>query len=591
MVRRFSRFSVITHWVIALPYLLLAVTGGLILLGRLGLFTRLSPPLLSALHRAAGIMLAALVVQVVYSALVTGRLRTLARDIAGWFLITPRDVLWLLMVPLNILWPRRFPLPRAGRYSAGQKLHGAFIVTAIAAFSATGAVMIFRPGELRAWLIHLWFFFGAMAFLALHLYLALINPTTRQALGGIFSGRVTRAYVAEHHPLDLPADHLHDAHDDAQAVVSLKALLITIAIAAVAAGVSLWEYEARPALARAAAVARTNHAMISPGPLAAAHARDPRTRQCASCHDRLGPPADQACLACHDEIARRIKSASGYHGQLTGECRTCHSDHRGADADIRNLDQRSFNHELARFRLVGKHQELHCDRCHLLPSGSDRRHRFVGLASGSCADCHDDPHRGQFDRSCAACHDESGWSGRQLAFDHARDARFKLDSLHSTLDCAQCHKRPRADAPVAYRPLPATCAECHADVAAAMAGTLAGRTAEPDPHHQRVSCVDCHSPEIRSPTPAQYASACQQCHGPAYRTVYFEWQKALDRRVSAAETALRRARESEPGSADSLSNVIEAARASGMHNLRLTTRVLEALPSHRPLKSPRPSVE
>ena len=58
------------------------------------------------------------------------------------------DLLWLLLVPLNILSPRRFRLPPVGRFNAGQKLHGAFVVLAVVLFSITGVLIMYRPAAL-----------------------------------------------------------------------------------------------------------------------------------------------------------------------------------------------------------------------------------------------------------------------------------------------------------------------------------------------------------------------------------------------------------------------------------------------------------
>jgi hypothetical protein len=46
-----------------------------------------------------------------------------------------------------------------------------------------------------------------------------------------------------------------------------------------------------------------------------------------------------------------------------------------------------------------------------------------------------------------------------VAFDHARQSRFALDSNHRDLTCATCH-RPEQGV-VRYRPLARSCAACH----------------------------------------------------------------------------------------------------------------------------------
>lgn len=819
-VHRFSRFQVVFHWVVGLPYLVLLASGALIMLHRLDLPTILPPNVLSIVHRWTGIAFTFFVLQLLFSALITGNLRSVARDFLDWFKFSKKDLLWLLLLPLNILSPHRFPLPPVGRFNAGQKLHGAFVVLAVVLLSVTGVLIMYRPAALRPWLIHSWLFFGAAAFLSLHLFLSLINPVTRRALGGIFSGYVSRDYVADHHPLELADEHVeHRPH----AVVSPTALVVTAAIAALLGGVALMRYGPHRAMAKVTRISHTEHPMISPGPLIAAHADHPKAVHCEACHEGLEPPKDSACLACHPEIDAVMRAKLGFHGQLAGECRTCHTDHKGRDADVRGLDEKQFNHRLARFELIGKHRELQCDECHVEHSPEAGQRRFIGLAfqsctdchanphpdlaqadcrrchaesgwkgrdlifahdrdtkfhlegnhadvmcekchspvraqlvttaapalravlpppapsgqtsqrtiefrlhgigkqcaechadphrpslseecrkchtvegwtggvltfrhdrdtkfrlegahaaadckechklsapggvlaqaelgglatacaschddphrnqlgqdcrkchteshwtgkqllfahdrdsdfplkgkhaavgcaechkpagegaklatapfkdlSHKCADCHEDPHRTQFkQQACTTCHDEHGWRGKQLLFDHQRDSDFKLDATHRTLECAACHK-PEQNI-VAYRGTARNCEECHADVAAAMAGTNLRIGAEADPHFGRATCADCHPATLKAPTAVQYADACQGCHGARYRTVFFDWQKSLDSRSQSLRDLI--VKKGQSGAADG-ERALREARKVGMHNVAEAVKMLDA---------------
>jgi hypothetical protein len=83
-----------------------------------------------------------------------------------------------------------------------------------------------------------------------------------------------------------------------------------------------------------------------------------------------------------------------------------------------------------------------------------------------CADCHRDPHAGQFTDGtrCERCHAVDAFTpaGR---FDHDRDAAFKLEGAHAAVPCTACHEpRPGPDGKpfVRYRPLPSACESCHA---------------------------------------------------------------------------------------------------------------------------------
>ena len=89
---------------------------------------------------------------------------------------------------------------------------------------------------------------------------------------------------------------------------------------------------------------------------------------------------------------------------------------------------------------------------------------YVGGAK--CADCHADPHRGQFERlgrtDCARCHKSTTQFGT-LSFRHNLDSRFQLGDQHAKVPCASCHKAEKVEGVevVRYKPLPTECVSCH----------------------------------------------------------------------------------------------------------------------------------
>lgn len=561
---RFKRFSVfhrVLHWLIAVPYIVLLVSGALILLQHLEWVKAPPKGLLTALHRWVGVAFTVIVLELLLAALVAGHWRAVARDLGEWLMPRPRDLLWLICVPLNACLPGRFPLPPAGRFNAGQKLHGLFILVAVSGFIVTGLIMMLFPGWLKVWLIHAWLFFGAVAFLALHLFLALINPSTRRALPGMFTGNVPHAYVSAHHALVLPEPPVERGH---HAAVSLKTMILTLLL--LAAVLFVWWHGPGQGLVRATIVSGRENAFISPGPLVSVHSAQLHGDHCVACHSQSGPPAPSACLVCHTEIRTALVQTAGYHGMLRGDCAACHKEHRGADADLRNFDARTFNHQLARFALNGAHRSLACDQCHRQHSPAPGRPRFIGVRFSACVDCHANPHVDMPSADCTRCHSEQGWTGRQLLFTHSRDSRFKLDATHSVLSCATCHKK--VGATVVFRGTPATCEQCHAGIADAMAGRIGPLVTKADPHDGRVSCIECHAPAVRSPTPAQYAGQCERCHGVRYRDLFFNWQKSLDQAEQAARLRLRRQGIADPKTMQLWSHRLDQARVAGMHNVQ-----------------------
>ncbi len=275
--------------------------------------------------------------------------------------------------------------------------------------------------------------------------------------------------------------------------------------------------------------------LVSPGPLAAAHAELEGIERCRSCHSALGGTPPQRCFECHEEVEERLREARGVHGAFRAPCGSCHPEHRGAEADLLGLDREAFAHDQALFALRGVHVGLDCEACHLRddPETGRKVFRTLGLAFARCTDCHRDPHPAGFagDRDCASCHDESSFSrlraaapaeaaGEAAAFDHDRDTRFPLRGMHRSVDCAACHTPERREAARRSgsppgRSVPRDCGGCHED-----------------PHRGRLGdrCGDCHReqgfrlPEVAFdhdrdtdfPLDALHGRlACSECHADA----------------------------------------------------------------------------
>src|SRR3981189_3370086 len=90
--------------------------------------------------------------------------------------------------------------------------------------------------------------------------------------------------------------------------------------------------------ARAASIEK----LIMPGPVSKAHAKI--EGECSNCHGRAHRERQTAlCLDCHKDIAADISTRTRYHGRMqqasAGQCRGCHTEHLGRDADINKLSQ------------------------------------------------------------------------------------------------------------------------------------------------------------------------------------------------------------------------------------------------------------
>ncbi|MFK7894772.1 MAG: cytochrome c3 family protein [Myxococcota bacterium] len=209
--------------------------------------------------------------------------------------------------------------------------------------------------------------------------------------------------------------------------------------------------------------------MVMPGPLVAAHEEEEKS--CASCHKAFDTDAQRAlCLTCHEDVSADISADIGFHGRndlaRSGQCKSCHSDHLGRDADIHGLSESTFDHRQTDYPLLGRHGLVACQDCHE-PELPKRE------APSECIDCHrtDDAHDGALSEDCGQCHDELRWSTTR--FDHAKTS-YPLTGAHREASCEGCHAGER------YKETPQTCVSCHS---------------MDDAHQGRFGsdCADCHS--------------------------------------------------------------------------------------------------
>lgn len=285
--------------------------------------------------------------------------------------------------------------------------------------------------------------------------------------------------------------------------------------------------------ARAASIEK----LIMPGPVSKAHARI--EGECSNCHDRTDRERQTAlCLDCHKDVAADIRTQTRYHGRMqqaaASQCRGCHTEHLGRDADINKLSQAGFTHDLANFPLQGAHVALACGACHR-PATAYRK------TPSTCIDCHrnDDVHHGALGTDCASCHDAKAW--QQPRFDHDK-TNFPLTNKHRDVPCAACHAGQR------YKGTPKQCVGCHLpdDVHKGSQGTqcanchsTADWASQKFDHaretgfallgrHAHIGCGDCHrSGNLKDPIPkdcigchksddrhaGRLGPACADCHG------------------------------------------------------------------------------
>ena len=210
--------------------------------------------------------------------------------------------------------------------------------------------------------------------------------------------------------------------------------------------------------------------LVMPGEVIEGHAE--LEAECSNCHKAFDRARQRVlCLDCHEDVAADVKAVAGYHGLFddarSDECSSCHTDHKGRNANIVQLTEASFDHQFTDFELLGAHLQPACADCH----APDTLHRD---APGACNDCHndDDVHKETLGTNCADCHQSTEWN--DATFDHDM-TDYPLLGKHQEAACLDCHEDST------YQNAPTTCFGCHSD---------------DDAHDGRSGqeCDTCHNP-------------------------------------------------------------------------------------------------
>jgi formate dehydrogenase subunit gamma len=195
-LKRFDAVERTAHWLMALMFITLVVTGAILylpslveLIGRRRLVERVHVDVGLAIPLPLLVSLAGK----------WGRgLRADIRRLNRW---SSADREWLR----RVVYDRRVGDLKMGKFNAGQKLNAAFTIGAFLVMLMTGAVMHWEYHFRLSWRTGATFIHESLAFLFLavvlgHIFMALTHPG---ALRSIFTGKVTRKWAAHHSALWL----------------------------------------------------------------------------------------------------------------------------------------------------------------------------------------------------------------------------------------------------------------------------------------------------------------------------------------------------------------------------------------------------
>ncbi len=203
-IRRFTPTEIAFHWAMVVPYLVLLVTGAL-LLGRQVVRRFVDGDVgiegLKDVHRWAGVALPVVLFLVVLG----GDRRVLRRNLHAGLHFGVADIRWLLLLPLST-FRKGVELPPAGKFNAGQKLNFIAQTFLLPVLFVSGMFMWFVHGELLPWYVHVAAFLVLTPLVCGHMYLALLHPTTRKSLSSVWSGWVDAGWARDHHPAEYGED-------------------------------------------------------------------------------------------------------------------------------------------------------------------------------------------------------------------------------------------------------------------------------------------------------------------------------------------------------------------------------------------------
>ena len=183
-VPRFRPTERVAHWWTVVMFAVALLTGL-----ALGEESRSGP--MQTVHVASVVLIGVGVVV----ALVFGDTRAMLRSIRALFVFDRLDIAWTLGRLRHPL--RRESHPAWGKFNCGQKVL-AWLLSASMSFVIWTGYQSWRTGGDMSG-PHLAAAMVTLALLGAHVFMAVVNPSTRPALPGMVLGRVRRTWATKHH--------------------------------------------------------------------------------------------------------------------------------------------------------------------------------------------------------------------------------------------------------------------------------------------------------------------------------------------------------------------------------------------------------
>ena len=195
-ILRFHRTERLVHWAIAIPFLICYLTALIKIVVYHPDPQRPYRELLCWIHRGSGVCLIVLPILAVFRS--TGEFRVHLNNIRQAWLWTLDDLKWLVLMGFAAI-SSRTKLPDQGKFNAAEKLNFMLLMTTYPLYVLTGLTMWLTDGAFVSWVVHASMGIIATPLLAGHLFMAVINPSSRVGLEGMISGFVDKSWAKHHY--------------------------------------------------------------------------------------------------------------------------------------------------------------------------------------------------------------------------------------------------------------------------------------------------------------------------------------------------------------------------------------------------------
>ncbi len=195
-ILRFAKSERLVHWSLAGPFLISFATGAILAMVYNPDPSRPLRNVFATLHRASGVAL--MILPILAMIKTRHDARTHFYNIKQAWTWVYDDFRWLALMGLAAI-NSKIKLPEQGKFNAAEKLNFMVLMTTYPLYVATGLLMWLTHLPVLSWILHFLMAMFAAPLLLGHLYMALINTSTRPGLPGMISGHVDRQWAKHHY--------------------------------------------------------------------------------------------------------------------------------------------------------------------------------------------------------------------------------------------------------------------------------------------------------------------------------------------------------------------------------------------------------